>query len=661
MVRHAALSVLVACSSGPVSTVPDFEATGLSVAPEDRRPPPGDLRLVVEGSEAGGEMHFGVAGLFPGERIGLGTSPSEGEGPCFVAIGGSCLGLEAPLTHLFVAVADAGGEVHRSMPVPRAIEGSTRCFQAAAGRGVDGVDSATSNVVCVDITPAPVVCDAPLVADCAGVCGGTASLDSCGRCVGGTTGLEPVTADVDDDDLPDLCETCGPYAGARLVVQWTEVETFVGRGPFTFQVVLHENGDFAYYYTSLLDFDASATIGWQSDLGATFVELGHHTEFPLDYPNVYFDTTVGDLPVADYLHPMEYDDIRWTGVPLGLSDDGRAVVDIGFDFPFLDIDYSEVVVLANGVVSFGAGPYPSYSDSPLPRTLLGPFLAILWDDLDPEHSGEVYVQAVPRGCAADCAGTYGGVAVEDTCEVCAGGAAGIGLDLQLDCAGVCDGLAWTDECGFCVGGTTGIEPTPRDACPFGPDLIVDQDSLRENVHVDYVDVEDDSCLVLERCVHDVGLRRVLRFDTMIANVGTEDLYLGDPETSEDFTWDECHDHHHFEEYAWYDLRDLETDEVLPGGTKAGFCVMDLGVYDEEIAGDGCEWYHCGDQGVSAGCFDVYHNSLQCQWIDITEVPDGDYELIVTTNPEGRISETDLDNNSATVSVRLAGDEVSVLD
>ncbi|MFT5459408.1 MAG: hypothetical protein ACI9K2_005919, partial [Myxococcota bacterium] len=120
-------------------------------------------------------------------------------------------------------------------------------------------------------------------------------------------------------------------------------------------------------------------------------------------------------------------------------------------------------------------------------------------------------------------------------------------------------------------------------------------------------------------------------------------------------------HYHFTEYARYDLRDLATGEVLPIGAKAGFCVMDLGVYDEEISGGSCEWYHCGNQGISSGCYDIYHNSLQCQWIDVTDMADGDYEIIVTTNPVGLIPELDLSNNTATVQVNMSGDEITLLD
>jgi len=63
-------------------------------------------------------------------------------------------------------------------------------------------------------------------------------------------------------------------------------------------------------------------------------------------------------------------------------------------------------------------------------------------------------------------------------------------------------------------------------------------------------------------------------------------------------------------------------------------------------------------GMSAGCFDTYESDLLCQWIDVTDAPDGIYTLVVRVNynraPDifGR-SETNFDNNWAQVCVDLS--------
>ena len=57
-------------------------------------------------------------------------------------------------------------------------------------------------------------------------------------------------------------------------------------------------------------------------------------------------------------------------------------------------------------------------------------------------------------CIQDCAGVWGGGAVEDQCGVCNGD----GSSCIEDCAGVVSGVAYLDDCGSCVGGTTGAQP-----------------------------------------------------------------------------------------------------------------------------------------------------------------------------------------------------------
>jgi hypothetical protein len=62
------------------------------------------------------------------------------------------------------------------------------------------------------------------------------------------------------------------------------------------------------------------------------------------------------------------------------------------------------------------------------------------------------------------------------------------------------------------------------------------------------------------------------------------------------------------------------------GFKNGFCVLDL-----ECSGGGVAKYGCGNMGITAGCGDYYSSGLSCQWVDITDVPAGDYFLVVRTN------------------------------
>ncbi|HEX6277628.1 MAG TPA: lysyl oxidase family protein, partial [Polyangiaceae bacterium] len=230
-----------------------------------------------------------------------------------------------------------------------------------------------------------------------------------------------------------------------------------------------------------------------------------------------------------------------------------------------------------------------------------------------------------------------------------------------DCNGDCDGEAYLDTCRRCVGGNTGREPSSPSACPTGPDILVDAQYLRGTIEEAVVDVPTNSCLVNERCVTGTGRRRVVRFGTRIANVGNRDVATGAPGPSNPlWTYDACHGHYHFANYADYDLIDVRTSTPLPIGTKNGFCMLDLETWDPELAVNGCSTYDCNNQGISVGCADVYDSSLQCQWVDITGIASGEYDLRVTANPDRVISELDYENNVATVRIAVSDTAVTLV-
>jgi hypothetical protein len=119
-----------------------------------------------------------------------------------------------------------------------------------------------------------------------------------------------------------------------------------------------------------------------------------------------------------------------------------------------------------------------------------------------------------------------------------------------------------------------------------------------------------------------GSRHVIRFSSKIWNTGTLDYYLGTVSTQPGmFNTNNCHGHAHYEGYGDYRLYDMN-DSVIPAGHKNGYCVMDLCGFGQ---------YNCGNMGISSTCYDVYGAGTQCQWIDITDVPTGDYRLAVIVN------------------------------
>jgi hypothetical protein len=88
-----------------------------------------------------------------------------------------------------------------------------------------------------------------------------------------------------------------------------------------------------------------------------------------------------------------------------------------------------------------------------------------------------------------------------------------------------------------------------------------------------------------------------------------------------FNFNNCHGHAHYEGYGDYRLFDMNGN-MIPAGHKNGYCVMDLCGFGQ---------YSCGNMGISVNCYDIYGAGTQCQWIDITDVPDGDYRLAAIIN------------------------------
>lgn len=91
------------------------------------------------------------------------------------------------------------------------------------------------------------------------------------------------------------------------------------------------------------------------------------------------------------------------------------------------------------------------------------------------------------------------------------------------------------------------------------------------------------------------------------------------------------------------------------GHKASFCLEDT------ICPRGTETYKCyrGVQGIAVGCGDLYAASIDCQWIDVTNVGSGSYQLHLHVNPDRSPEEADFDNNEAVCNISIQGNSVSL--
>ena len=190
-----------------------------------------------------------------------------------------------------------------------------------------------------------------------------------------------------------------------------------------------------------------------------------------------------------------------------------------------------------------------------------------------------------------------------------------------------------------------------------PDLTVDRDVIARTLYIERRAFAADSCEVREGCVPAGGERRLLRFTTSIMNMGTAPAVVPSPQERPDlFVYDECHGHDHLVNFAGYDLKDASGNS-LSVGRKQGFYMIDFTQYCAD--GTAFAWYDPGT-GISPGWSDVYTADTACQWLDVTDTPDGDYTVRVGVDENHIIDELDALPNEATVKVRLKGDTVTVL-
>ncbi len=197
----------------------------------------------------------------------------------------------------------------------------------------------------------------------------------------------------------------------------------------------------------------------------------------------------------------------------------------------------------------------------------------------------------------------------------------------------------------------GITPAegPADLVPVAP----------ASIYLDQKTFDPSDCALQEACIGGTGTRLLLRFDAGAHNQGDHDVVIGRPaHHASDFEYSVCHDHFHYAAFVAYTLVD-DAGAPVATGHKQGFCLEDtvaIDGSDPSTPQDGR--YTCQVQGLSTGWADIYGDELDCQWIDVTEVPPGDYTLRLTVNPDGTVPETDLGNNTIEVPVTVAATDLS---
>lgn len=174
-----------------------------------------------------------------------------------------------------------------------------------------------------------------------------------------------------------------------------------------------------------------------------------------------------------------------------------------------------------------------------------------------------------------------------------------------------------------------------------PDLVINVQRAKSSVQVNKRIFAAGDCAVQEGCVRAVGGRKLLRLDVGVANVGASDLRIGDPNRRPDlFVWSSCHGHYHLKGLAMYRVLNLRGYQVAKT-YKQGFCLRDD---HPALAGAGPAKYTCDYQGITTKWQDIYDKSLDCQWVDITYLAPGPYNLEITVNPASKFAESNYRNN-----------------
>uniref|UniRef100_A0A8D3C1D9 Lysyl oxidase homolog n=1 Tax=Scophthalmus maximus TaxID=52904 RepID=A0A8D3C1D9_SCOMX len=189
-----------------------------------------------------------------------------------------------------------------------------------------------------------------------------------------------------------------------------------------------------------------------------------------------------------------------------------------------------------------------------------------------------------------------------------------------------------------------------------PDLVPDPYAIQAGAYVQRMQMyalrcaAEENCLRMDPAVRDIDFRVLLRFPQKVKNQGTTDFLPVKPRYQWD--WHSCHQHYHsMDAFSNYDLLDAVTGRKVAEGHKASFCLEDTGCDPGFRRRYACTSH---TQGLSPGCHDIYAANIDCQWIDITDVPPGNYVLKVTVNPNFHVLESDFTNNVVRCDITYTG-------
>ncbi|GLG96781.1 Lysyl oxidase-like protein 2 [Gryllus bimaculatus] len=188
------------------------------------------------------------------------------------------------------------------------------------------------------------------------------------------------------------------------------------------------------------------------------------------------------------------------------------------------------------------------------------------------------------------------------------------------------------------------------------DLVIDHLEIMRTAHLEDRPLYFLQCAMEENCLASAAYRiqkenpgnwhletrRLLRFTARILNSGTAEFRPMIPKHMWEFH--QCHMHYHsMEVFATFDIMDSKGKKVAEGH-KASFCLEDNQCLPGVKPTFACANF--GDQGISVNCSDIYRHTIDCQWVDISDLDPGMYTFKVAINPEFKVAEMTYENNAA---------------
>jgi hypothetical protein len=189
-------------------------------------------------------------------------------------------------------------------------------------------------------------------------------------------------------------------------------------------------------------------------------------------------------------------------------------------------------------------------------------------------------------------------------------------------------------------------------------------------------------------------RKLLRFDSVIVNVGAGPFELhgqraagASTMTTQQRIFDDAggyrdvptaaimyfggdgHNHWHVQDLENFELKRLDNGTKVGTGAKHGFCFYDNYLYgSSNPASYTPSTGACGGgssatqtvMGLSVGWGDLYARTLPDQYIDITGLTSGRYQLIATADASRWFLESNEANNVAWIDVHLQGNKAKIV-